>query len=142
MDRLNMNNVLAEHGDMNAQFSLGEAYRKGIGISYDEAESIKWYRKAAEQGHKEALYWVGFMYSTRCDDAEAVRWYRKAAEQENYEAIKAQFRLGRMYTTGTGVAQDLIEADKWYRKARDSQDRLDQKMTPEQIAGLQQSTNE
>ena len=57
----------AEKGDPNAQFQLGRMYepRKGKGIetslvlnpygpNEDINEAVKWYRKAADQGHKEA----------------------------------------------------------------------------------------
>jgi TPR repeat protein len=38
---------------------------------------------------------------------------RKAADQGN---APAQIRLGFMYAKGEGVAQDYVEAAKWYRK--------------------------
>jgi TPR repeat protein len=46
---------------------------------------VKWYRKAAEQGHANAQCNLGFMYKegrgVPQDDAESVNWYHKAAEQ-------------------------------------------------------------
>lgn len=44
----------AELGDVESQFRLGESYDNGDGVSEDESEAIKWYSKAAEQGHVEA----------------------------------------------------------------------------------------
>src|SRR3546814_18466698 len=44
----------AEHGDADAQFNLGQAYKLGRGVAADPAEAEKWYRKAAEQGHYQA----------------------------------------------------------------------------------------
>ncbi|MBT6026465.1 MAG: sel1 repeat family protein, partial [Porticoccaceae bacterium] len=35
---------------------------KGEGAVQDYKESVKWYRKAAEQGHAKAQYSLGFMY--------------------------------------------------------------------------------
>ena len=84
------------------------------------AEAVKWYRKAAEQGHPGAQYELGECYHTYCDDAvtmddfEAVKWYRKSAEQGH---SKAQNRLGECYKEGDGVTQDWFEAAKWFRKA-------------------------
>ena len=43
-----------------------------------------------------------------------MKWFRKAAEQGE---IYAQYNLGWMYGTGTGVPQDDDEAVKWFRKA-------------------------
>jgi len=37
-----------------AQFSLGVMYYKGHGVPENDAEAVKWYRKAAEQGNEGA----------------------------------------------------------------------------------------
>ena len=46
---------------------------------------MKWYRKAAEQGNRDAQFYLGIMYylghGVPPDYNEAVKWYRKAAEQ-------------------------------------------------------------
>jgi uncharacterized protein len=60
------------------------------GVPEDDAEAVKWSRKAAEQGDAEAQHNLGKMYadSQRCSlriDAEAVKWARKAAEQGHAE---------------------------------------------------------
>tara|TARA_B100000809_G_scaffold144074_1_gene141637 strand:+ start:42 stop:566 length:525 start_codon:yes stop_codon:yes gene_type:complete len=44
----------AEQGDAVAQFSLGVMYYKGHGVPENDAEAVKWYRKAAEQGNEGA----------------------------------------------------------------------------------------
>ena len=41
----------AEQGDAEAQFSLGFRYGEGEGVPEDRQEALKWWRKAAEQGH-------------------------------------------------------------------------------------------
>ena len=54
-------------------------------MAQDEAEAVKWYRKAAEQGNAGAQTNLGVAYHNGAgvpkDDAEAMKWYRKAAEQ-------------------------------------------------------------
>jgi len=45
---------LAEAGDAAAQNRLGSIYQHGEGVPKDDAESVKWYLKAAENGHAEA----------------------------------------------------------------------------------------
>ena len=45
----------AEQGHAAAQYELGVAYSLGFGTEQDDEESMKWYRKAAEQGHQEAI---------------------------------------------------------------------------------------
>lgn len=44
----------AEQGDPECQYELGNAYVCGKGVEPDLEESVKWYRLAAEQGHKYA----------------------------------------------------------------------------------------
>jgi TPR repeat protein len=87
-------------------------------VAKDEAEAVKWYRKAAEQGNAGAQFNLGFCYAygqgVVKNEAEAVKWYRKAAEQGD---AFAQFSLGIRYANGQGVAKDEAEAVKWYRKA-------------------------
>jgi hypothetical protein len=46
----------AKGGDADAQFNLGVMYDNGEGVPEDDAEAVKWYRRAAEQGFAEAQY--------------------------------------------------------------------------------------
>lgn len=46
---------LAEAGDLQAQYDLGNAYRLGDGTPNDDFKATLWYRKAAEQGHVYAI---------------------------------------------------------------------------------------
>ena len=41
----------AENGDAAAQMELGWCYKYGQGIAQDSIQAVRWYRKAAEQGH-------------------------------------------------------------------------------------------
>ena len=43
--------ALAEAGATEAQYSLGVKYDTGEGVPQDDAEAVRWYRLAAEQGH-------------------------------------------------------------------------------------------
>lgn len=56
-----------KQGDPDAQFFLGFMLEKGIGFSKDEAEAVKWYRKAVEQENfrakRGALSMLGLMYA-------------------------------------------------------------------------------
>ena len=87
-------------------------------MTKDLYEAVKWFRKAAEQGHAKAQFNLGLCYDegngVTKDPVEAVKWYRKAAEQGD---AKAQYNLGFCYYNGSGVAKDPYEAVKWYHKA-------------------------
>jgi peptidoglycan hydrolase-like protein with peptidoglycan-binding domain len=87
-------------------------------VPQDDAEAVKWYRKAADQGSAAAQNHLGLMYDNGRgvpqDDAEAVKWYRKAADQGD---ARAQNNLGTMYETGRGVPKDRTRALRHYRAA-------------------------
>ena len=97
-----------------------QSYVKGVLLfnNQDYVEAVKWFRKAAKQGHLEAQDNLGLCYrdglGVAKDYVEAVKWFRKAAEQGN---ASAQYNLGACYENGYGVTQDDAEAERWYRKA-------------------------
>ena len=43
----------AQNGNADAQLELGLVYEYGIGILQDEAEAVKWYKKACENGSQD-----------------------------------------------------------------------------------------
>jgi TonB family protein len=87
-------------------------------VPRDDAEAVRWYRKAAEQGFAWGQTNLGYMYGQgrgiARDDAEAVQWYLKAAKQG---FAMAQDNLGVVYRDGRGVTQDPAMAVDWFRKA-------------------------
>ena len=134
----------ADKGDAKAQYELGRAFFSGtLGVAKDEAEAVKWFRKAAEQNVADAQFSLGVCYANgrgvTKDDAEAVKWFRKAAEQND---AGAQAALGVRYAKGQGVAKNKAEAVKWYRKAAEQGNDdakynmtiVENKMSREQIA--------
>jgi hypothetical protein len=49
----------AAKGEPDAQYFLGNMYRKGLGVNKSSAEAVKWFRLAAKQGHKKARKQLG-----------------------------------------------------------------------------------
>ena len=48
----------AQQGRAGAQFCVGYMYATGDGVRENHQEAAKWFRKAAEQGHKHLnIYW-------------------------------------------------------------------------------------
>ena len=41
-------------GERKAQYNLGVMYDNGEGVPKDDAEAVKWYQKAADQGNADA----------------------------------------------------------------------------------------
>jgi hypothetical protein len=108
----------AERGVPEAQFDLGWMYAQGRGVTRNDTEAVKWYRKAADQGFSHAQYGLAVMYDegrgVKQNYAEALKWYRKAGDQGD---VMAQYDVGLRYQQGDGVARDDTEAVDWYRKA-------------------------
>ena len=98
-----------------AQFNLGMMYAKGLGVTQDREEALKWYRKSAERGMKEAQYNLGNSYfygrGVANDYKEAAKWYLKSAEQGMADAQNA---IAIMYAEGKGVNQDAVYAHMWF----------------------------
>ena len=103
---------------MPAAQAYEEALRlwNGTGVAKNEAEAVRLFRIAAEQGHGEAQASVGYAYDMGTgvakSDAEALKWYRLSAATGN---SRGQVLLGTMYEGAQGVARDYNEALKWYR---------------------------
>ncbi|CAA6603783.1 conserved exported hypothetical protein [Rhodospirillaceae bacterium LM-1] len=139
----------ADQGYKYGQLALGYCYEEGKGVPQDYAEAVRWFRKAADQGDAHGQDRLGLSYETgrgvARNYAEAVRLYRKAADQGN---SNAQLRLGNMYRQGKGVTRDLTTAYMWFalaasendepsNDARESLERLEMILTPQQVAHAQ-----
>jgi len=107
-------------GDADAQYVRGKMYQSGVGEKYDIKEAKKWYLRAAEQGHPEALYRIAMSYMTDPSlskdqkDKESAKWMLKAAEHSH---PFGQGMLGIMYLHGEGVPRDSTEAVRWLTKS-------------------------
>lgn len=92
----------AEQGGAKAQFNLGLMYRQGQGVPKDDAEAVKWYRKATEQGFAGAQTNLGLMYNkgegVPRDDIEAYMWASLAAAQGHEKAKVVLDSIGRGMT--------------------------------------------
>jgi TPR repeat protein len=100
-------------------------FYEGRGVAQSDVEAARWYRKAADQGHADEHYNLGFMFvhgrGVAQSDVEAARRWQKAADQG---IAGAQSNLGLMFVQGRGVAQSEVEAARWCRKAADQGHRM------------------
>jgi len=114
---------LAAQGNVDAQYLLGDYYyylyeEDSVEPHFDT--SLKWFKKAAEQGDVLAVYRIGISYEESWHLDDEVRdkmsfeWYLKAAEQ-GFEL--AQEKVGRAYRLGCGVEKNQENAVEWYGKA-------------------------
>ena len=98
---------LADKGDADAQFNLGQAYRLGRGVPVNLRIAQSWYQKAAAKGHEQAQGYYGLMLYESGKRKEALPWIRKAADRGD---AKAQYVMGIELTNGELVAKDWPRA--------------------------------
>ena len=95
----------AEGGDPNAQYALGFHHDQGTRLPKSNAEAVRWYRLAADQGHADAQCRLGLMYEEgrvekkggfmkRDPDANPGKWFGLAAAQGH---AAAQYHLAWTY---------------------------------------------
>ena len=106
--------IVAEKGDPEAEFTLGQAYDTGKGVPPEPKKALEYYRRAAEHGNAKAQNNLASFYATGTggvhkNDVEARKWLRKAAEQG---AALAQDNLGLML-----AQENDPEALKWFQRA-------------------------
>jgi hypothetical protein len=86
-------NFAADAGHTLAMIDLGDMYRDGRLVMWNDAEAVHLYRKAADAGDTRGMVELGRMYETgrgvAKDAAEAARWYRKAADAGSVYAMEA-----------------------------------------------------
>jgi uncharacterized protein len=96
---------LAERGDADAAFNLGQAYRLGRGVPTNLAAAQTWFERAASKGHLDAQTTLGLMLFENGDRPGGVRWLRQAAEKGDPRALLV---YGTALFNGDGVKQDPI----------------------------------
>ena len=96
---------LAEKGDADAQFNLGQAYRLGRGVPTNLSAAKTWFERAATQGHVDAQTTLGLLLFQNGDQAEGLGWLKKAAEQGEPRALLV---YGTALVNGDTVTQDRV----------------------------------
>ena len=109
---------IAYAGDVAAQVQLGVIYLRGDGVPKDDAEAMKWLRKAADQDNALAERYLAEMYfkgrGVEQNNMEAAKWLRMAADQGDAES---EHNLAVLYSQGQGVPRNLKQAVEWMRKS-------------------------
>ena len=113
----------ADHGDADAQFSLGLRFSRE-GVTQDYAQAVEWYQKAAHQSHSLAQFNLGIMYEAgqgvARDEAKSMGWMQKAADLGD---AGAQYHLGMKHHRASieglpeDAAESRIQAYKWLQLA-------------------------
>ena len=109
---------LAEKGNAEAQFKVGEMYETGFGVKQDMEQARNWISKAADQGHETAgfklLFWDVEKNGINDANKAKVDELKTKAGQGN---AQAQYYVGKMHARGVGVKKDPDKAIEWLNKA-------------------------
>lgn len=105
----------ANTNDAAAQFELGSRFNYGREAPRNNAEAMRWLRRAAQNGHREAQRLLAVKlyngYEIAVDHDEALLWALRLAEAGD---VPAQMMAGNMYANGEGSPRDLVRAYMWY----------------------------
>src|SRR4051794_3459605 len=122
---------LAERGDADAQFNLGQAYRLGRGVPLNLGTAKGWFERSARTGHVDAETTLGLLLFENGERPEGLKWLRQAADQGE---ARAQLVFGTALYNGDGITQDRLlgyayvhrAADQGLAPAKDTLGQLDQ----------------
>ena len=83
---------LADSGDADAQYNIGWMYLNGYGLRIDDSLALEWWQKASQQGHTDASFSIGMLYSlgegeVTKDLDKAIDYYLLAVEDGHEDAI-------------------------------------------------------
>jgi len=109
---------LAEQGNPEAQYKVGEMYETGKGVQRNAETALTWFEKAAAQDHKKAVYKLLYLDIKKNGLNSHSKTQLGVLRQESASGNPdAQYYLGKMYATGVGVPKSLNNALTWLNKA-------------------------
>ena len=114
----------AEQGDANAQYDLGECYWNGTdGVTQDFRMAAYYYELAADQGHIEAIYSLGFCYANAKGVEQDPEWAEKLLiYAADHGSIPAARKLGEIYYWGDPLPEDKAKGYRYLQYAADNGD--------------------
>jgi cell division septation protein DedD len=96
---------LAQAGDADASFNLGQAYRLGRGVLVDLGTAQTWLERAAEKDHVDAQTTLGLLLFQNGNQADGLRWLKRASEGGD---ARAMLVYGTALFNGDSVPQDPV----------------------------------
>lgn len=110
----------AATGGAEDEYELARLFHEGIGTINDPAEAALWCRKAAVQGHVDAMRTLAQCLKegdgVERNLVEMAKWFHKAADADDQRSM---FQLSLCYKEGAGVEKDDKQAEFWTKKAAD-----------------------
>jgi TPR repeat protein len=113
----------ARAGNVESAYELGKVYEYGLlGATPDESRSARWYRAAAELGHRSAQFEVSIGYykgrGVAQDKAEAAKWWTIAMANGASvpEWMRASVESAEAKLTPEEIAEGKRRAREWLVK--------------------------
>lgn len=105
---------LAERGDPDSAFNLGQAYRLGRGVPLNLGEAQKWFEVAARKGHVDAQTTLGLLLFSSGNRPAAMRWLKSASDAGE---PRAMLMYGTALYNGDGVPEDPVRGYAYVSRA-------------------------
>ena len=105
---------LAEKGDADAAFNVGQAYRLGKGVPLDLSTAQNWFERSARKGHVDAQATLGLLLFQSGNRVAAMRWLTSAADAGE---PRAMLMVGTALYNGDGIAADPVKAYAYVSRA-------------------------
>ena len=96
---------LAEKGDADAAFNLGQAYRLGRGVPVSLSAAQTWFERAARAGHLDAQTTLGLLLFQNGNQTAGLRWLKGAADKGEPRSMLV---YGTALFNGDGITQDPV----------------------------------
>jgi TPR repeat protein len=113
VDRLK---VRATLGGADSQLLVGHAYETGKGVKQDPKEAMRWYRKAAEQGHPKAFGLIGRLYGmgfgVKRDLVKANMYFKLGVRRGEKHLVEYVELVEQKLKTGD-IKKSVHLADSW-----------------------------
>jgi len=108
----------ANGGNADAQYNLGAANANADGMSRNLDAARQWLLKASRSGDpKLSSRAKQLLAKVEAGDLRELPDLKTLEASASKGVVAAQYRLGRIYREGVGVAQDYLKAEKFFRQA-------------------------
>jgi TPR repeat protein len=98
---------LADKGDPDAQFNLGQAYNQGHGVAKNPDKALALFQQAAGKGHVLAASFAGLMLYERGERVAAMPLLKTASDHGD---ARAQYVVGLACFNGDLLPKDWVRA--------------------------------
>lgn len=112
----------AETNDPEVWHALGDAFSNARGTERDREAARRWYQRAADAGHADAMVRLAMIYQMDARDSYGIALELLSAAANKGDSGAMVF-LGFAYREGYGVSIDPDEAARWFTSAVEAGDK-------------------